>query len=288
MQTEQHEEIQDDVQETETVETLDANESEAEESSDEIESEESETTEQDDEESAEEDAEKVAAKPKQNGFKKRIDRYKRKVSRANEEVEYWKAQALKVKDQPMTDEKPMKAEGRPVADDYDSHEEFVEAITDWKVDLALKSQTEKQEQKKAESVKEQRAKTWQTRMEAFSEKTPDFEEIMEDANDEKLTGVMTEAILDSDLGPEVLYHLAKNPNEVERIKGLSDLGAVREIGKIEAMISPSKKVTKKITKAPAPLSKSKGGAKFSKDISDKDLPFKEYEALRNKQAGRVL
>jgi preprotein translocase subunit SecA len=76
----------------------------------------------------------------------------------------------------------------------------------------------------------------------------------EDYNiDEKMrASTLTDAILTSDRGPEVAYHLAKNPALAERLNRLSPIAAAREIGRIEAALEKSSPgTTRKPPPAPA-------------------------------------
>ena len=49
---------------------------------------------------------------------------------------------------------------------------------------------------------------------------------------------MTDAILDSDSGAEIMYWLGKHPADCKLIGDLEPLSAVREIGRIEGTIAP--------------------------------------------------
>ena len=63
-----------------------------------------------------------------------------------------------------------------------------------------------------------------------------------------------DAIIESDVGPKILYHLAENPEIAEALSKKSVTAALREIGRLEARFDvkePSKTVQK--TRAPAPI-----------------------------------
>ena len=69
------------------------------------------------------------------------------------------------------------------------------------------------------------------------EKHPDFDETISHL---KLptSHAMLEAILDSELGAEIMYWLGKHPTDCKLIGDLEPLSAVREIGRIEGTIAP--------------------------------------------------
>lgn len=72
------------------------------------------------------------------------------------------------------------------------------------------------------------------------------------ANPELLT-----AILESEQGPQLAYHLAKNPADVDRINSLSPRSQLIELGKLEARFAQSNPVQTQqptgISKAPPPV-----------------------------------
>ena len=69
------------------------------------------------------------------------------------------------------------------------------------------------------------------------QKHPDFDETIGQL---KLPAsqVMLEAILDSELGAEIMYWLGKHPTDCKLIGDLEPLSVVREIGRIEGTIAP--------------------------------------------------
>lgn len=69
------------------------------------------------------------------------------------------------------------------------------------------------------------------------QKHPDFDETIGHL---KLPAsqAMLDAILDSELGAEIMYWLGKHPADCELIGDLEPLSAVREIGRIEGTIAP--------------------------------------------------
>tara|TARA_R110000868_G_C10515386_1_gene732551 strand:- start:53 stop:577 length:525 start_codon:yes stop_codon:yes gene_type:complete len=68
----------------------------------------------------------------------------------------------------------------------------------------------------------------------------------------RITTEMAEVIKESDVGPEIAYHLGSNPKEAERISKLSPYQQAKEIGRIEAKLESDPPV-KKTSSAPAPI-----------------------------------
>lgn len=83
---------------------------------------------------------------------------------------------------------------------------------------------------------------------------------------------MADAIKTSETGPDVAYHLAKNPAEARRIAALPPIAQVRELGRLEAKLTLTPQATARTaTAAPEPTPQVRGvGGKFkvSPDTSD--------------------
>jgi hypothetical protein len=69
------------------------------------------------------------------------------------------------------------------------------------------------------------------------EKHPDFDETVSHLT-LPASHAMLEAILDSELGAEIMYWLGKHPTDCKLIGDLPPVSAVREIGRIEGTIAP--------------------------------------------------
>lgn len=234
---------------------------------------------------------------KKGGFQRRIDKLNARVSAKEQETEYWKQQALKgasesTKAPKVETSKPAAADGKPKADAFDTHSEYVEALTDWKTEQKLNERDQRLERSKLQIEQEKVVKSYNDRVKIFSEKTEDFQEVLAEVDDIPISPAIREILLTSENGPELAYELAKNREEYVRVCKLPPLAAAREMGKIEARMSPktsegTKQETKKITQAPKPLEPVKAGkGSASKSIFDPTLSQSEYEKLRREQMKR--
>jgi hypothetical protein len=232
---------------------------------------------------------------KKSGFKKRIERFQRRLSEKEQEAQYWREQALRAQTQapkpqdtePTLDLAP-NTDQKPIADHFESIEEYVEAVTDWKLRQAEARLIEQDQLTQAKSSFQTQVEQFQAKVVEFKQTHDDFDEVVDDASDVILTPGLQESILSSDLGPQVMYELASNKQELLRINQLSPLAQAREIGKLEARITsklqepspkPQLKTTTKAPPPPKPLSgKTDKGTK--KSIYDADLSQQEFERLR--------
>lgn len=139
-------------------------------------------------------------------------------------------------------------EGKPNPDDYKTVGEYVEALTDYKAEQAIAKVAKRDEGKKV-------ADAWNAQLEAGRKEFEDFDEAID--SDLPLTPAMQEAIIQSNVGYKVAYHLANNPDETKRIAALTPARQAAEIGKIEASLDVRGKpatAVRRTSTAPEPIS----------------------------------
>lgn len=271
----------------------DSDESESEEDED------SESDQDDDNNDEEDDDSREKRRPKKNGFKARIKRFQRRLSEKEQELEYWKRQALQQgkteRGEPDNEsQSTQKQESeRPKQDDFDSHEEWIEALTDWKLEQREAKASAEKQRTEAQTAWQKQVQSFQERVQDFAAEHDDFEDVVNEVDDVTLSVGLQEALVTSDAGPAVMYALAQDRKELERINKLPPLAAAREIGRLEARFTSQKRnesaaSSNKATKAPPPPKSV--GARSSKatrkSIYDPDLSQAEYERLRLEQLSR--
>ncbi len=228
---------------------------------------------------------------KKNGFQKRVNKLTARASLAEQERDYWREQALKgqgkqpePKEAQATEQKPM---GEPNPDDFETNAAYIKACVKWEKEqdrLAEKAEADKKA--KVESDKK-RAQSFQSKVSEFEKTHTDFADVLESC-EVAASPDLQELILDSDLAPNLMYHLASKPEEIERLNGLSGAKLAKALGVIEARLEtqsdPEKKEIK-TSKAPAPISPvgSKGNAVIAKALHDPTISFAEYERQRLKE-----
>jgi hypothetical protein len=97
-----------------------------------------------------------------------------------------------------------------------------------------------------------------------------------------------DAILESDVGPKILYHLAENSEFAKKVASMPTRAALKEIGKLEARFEAKAEPVVK-SKAPAPVTplKAVSGVADTKISSDGNWygSYAEWKAAR--KAGKV-
>jgi len=173
---------------------------------------------------------------------------------------------------------------KPEEDNFDSNAEWVEALTDWKVKqakLGVPAKPTGDDPPAATPQQEATLRDWDLRRAKAAGKYKGFAEneamttrVLKHYNNVDLTNLLME----SEVGPEIVNHLGKNPDKLERIAKLSALSAAKEIGRLEDQLS---KTVKKTTKSPAPISPAAGGGGTgTKDYAN--MSDEQFQEERNK------
>lgn len=125
------------------------------------------------------------------------------------------------------------------------------------VERELRKSLQHAETQKVDAMREL-VEAHQERVEEFRGQVKDFDQTLKSSANLKASPTVESLILESDKSAHLIYHLAKNPDRLDRLNRMSEREAAREIGRIESRLSlPSPKVE---TKAPKPVTPPKGGA----------------------------
>lgn len=168
-----------------------------------------------------------------NPVQPRLDELTRKARENEREAAYWRQRA-EAREQA---EKEAAAPKKPVKEDFENYDEYVEALADFKAEekVSKRLEAEKAEQAKAREA-ESRQSSWAQNAAKFAQSTPDYHEVMS-ASDVPVAPHVIEALEDFEDGPRVAYHLAKNPDIADQLNAKSLAAAAREIGRIAATLA---------------------------------------------------
>lgn len=248
------------------------------------------------------------------GVQKRIAKEIGKATEARREAERDRAEAAqRLKEielqgsRPAKETAPSAKVGKPPKiEDFATYDEYTDARASQAarqaVEEALTAERSRVEQTKLQSAQAQTKTDWQKSEADARQALPDYDEVVADIEWPQTPAVA--AISDyimSETNARLLYHLQKNPEEVQRISVMSPLRAVAELGKIEAAMTtkaPDKAPVQPqpTTAAPRVLPKppvSVGGQPAPKeiDLEKADMPTFTREMIRlgiYKKPGAVL
>lgn len=228
------------------------------------------------------------------GVQKRIDeltraryeaeeRGRQEAEAARQEAAYWRQMAEQAKQQI----------GPPKAEQFQDYEAYLRAlaaheaekIASTRIDQERKAAYEYQQrmaqQQQAVQAQMQYQQTLQTKLQEAEKKFPDFIDVVTSPELPGIQGTPAfNAILESDVGAEVMYYLGKNPARAHQLLALSPLAQVREIGRIEAAIASGKTVS---NAPPPPASVNAQSGTATKDETRMSIDEYYEKELRRRQ-----
>lgn len=222
-----------------------------------------------------------AADGRKSGVAKRIDELVKLREEARRDAEYWRKIAIEklgaAKKDASASPAPSGGKGeKPDPSKFKTYDQYVEALTDWKVREKMSLEAEARRRDEA-------GRRLAERITAAEKKYPDFRNVALNP-DVSITPLMFEAIVESEAGAEVAYFLGKHPDEAERLSRLSPLSAVKEIGRIEAKLIGAERIEpRRVTQAPSPVRTLEGSGEAA-DRSPAEMSMDEYRAWRTRRA----
>jgi len=218
---------------------------------------------------------------KRNSFQERINQKTRQVReaevRAKEAEE--RAQLL---EQQLNQNTPQ-LDRFPQLEDYDYDQgAYQQAVVAYNANLNQRTVQQALSQQEKFQVEQLRKQANQAVVEAFKERSaafahevPDF---MQKVGNPRFTQseAMQQAILLSDNGPALAYHLASNPQKTAAINNMAPGIAMMELGRLSAQLAKPNPVS--TSNAPAPAKPVRASGKVDKD-PDKMTP-EEYARFR--------
>jgi len=180
---------------------------------------------------------------------------------------------------------------KPSPDSYKDAFEYAEALAQWSAEQALAKREQEIKQKEAEAKRETVIKTWQQKLEATKAELPDYE-VMVASSSVKVNDTVRDAIVESDVGPRILYELASNDELAEKLSDMTTASALKLIGKLEAQFEKTdapvaeKKTVAAKSKAPEPIRPLRSTGGVADVVTDgNDLSYQQWKAAR--QAGKI-
>jgi hypothetical protein len=173
----------------------------------------------------------------------------------------------------------------PKPEDFKTVGEYTRALTKYEVAKAKREGLENASKQREQSQAAERAETFAKRQTDFMKATPDYEDVVGEA-DFDFPNVGMQYMVESEYGPQLAYHFAKNPSEADRLRTLSPGRVLAELGKLEAKFEkqpepakPAVVATPSVSRAPAPIIPLEGkSTTVAKDPSQ--MTFQELRAHR--------
>jgi len=239
-----------------------------------------------------EDEATVTEEKKQNPkLEKRFSELTRQRKEAEAKIKELESQ-LAAKESFRAPTQEPQANQKPTPDGYKDAFEYAEALADWSAQQALAKRDQEIKQREVEAKRETVIKTWQQKLETTIAELPDYEEMVASST-MTVNDTVRDAIIESDVGPRILYELASDDEMAEKLSKMTTAGALKLIGKLEAKfekteepVKAEKKTVAAKSKAPEPirpLRSTSGVADVGMDGND--MSYQQWKAAR--QAGKI-
>jgi chromosome segregation ATPase len=219
--------------------------------------------------------EEAEAEAKQEGERKQNPKLERRFSEITKQREEARKEAQSEREARQALEarlaalennsQPKKAEfvdEKPQPSQFSDAFEYAEALAEYTADKRIGEMKQQEAQAKEAEQRQKVITEWTAKVESAKASLPDFDDIVA-SSDVVVNDDIRDAILESDVGPQILYHLAENDEIAKKIAGLSPKQALREIGKLEARFEAKPEAEKPApivrSKAPAPIQPIRGG-----------------------------
>jgi hypothetical protein len=169
--------------------------------------------------------------------------------------------------------KPVEENVKPQPSQFNDAFEYAEALAEWSAEQAILNREKAEAERKEQEQRQNVIKSWNQRLETVKADLPDYDEMIASASDITVSDAIRDAMLESEQGPRILYHLAENPELAEKLNSMSQVSALREIGKLEAKFEAN--ITSKEAKTEAETKPSIARSKAPAPIS----PIKTSSAV---------
>jgi hypothetical protein len=251
-------------------------------------------------EQSENDAEKeaeVTDKPKNPKLEKRFSELTKQREAARQEAakEREAREALENRLKALENRESPKADtnSEPQPSQFTDAFEYAKALAEFSAEKALADRDRQDAERKASEARDQVIQAWAKRLDATKAELPDFDEMVQSA-DVMVSDQVRDAILESDVGPRILYHLAENPEFANELTAMSIQKALKELGKLEAKFEKTEPEVKSKSvaarsKAPEPIKPLRSGSAGVDVKVDSNGQFhgtyQQWKAAR--QAGKI-
>ena len=184
-----------------------------------------------------------------------------------------------------------KVDEEPQPSQFNDAFEYAKALAEYTADQRIGEMRRQDAEAKQAQERQKVIETWASKVQAAKASMPDFDDIVA-SSDVVVNDDIRDAILESDVGPQILYHLAENDDVAKRIAGLSPKQALREIGKLEARfeVKETAPETKPIvrSKAPAPINPLRGSNPADVPLSANGEWHGTFQAWKEaRKAGKI-
>jgi hypothetical protein len=222
------------------------------------------------------------------GVQRRIDKYAGRAKAAEAKTKELEERLAAIENKNKPAEKTTSTQDlEPQKKDFKDPDEWVKAHGKWAAREVARESDARAEVQAAEAHTQEVFDAHLTRVNKFREEHDDFDEKV-DAATTVFSEAVAIAIVEADNGPEVTYHLATHPEELEKISKMSRPKQMMAIGVLSASLSPSRSedtttTTTTRSRTPAPITPLRTTKTASSTTKLEDASTDDFIKMRNRQ-----
>ena len=161
---------------------------------------------------------------------------------------------LKALEQQAAPQKPS-VDNEPQPGQFQDAFEYAKALAEFSTEKALRERDQQEATRKANEERQKVIQSWTEKLDKVKAELPDYDDMVSTAN-VVVSDEIRDSILESDVGPRILYHLAEDLEYAQKLAAMPTRKALVELGKLEKLYEkaePAKETVVKTSKAPAPV-----------------------------------
>ena len=182
----------------------------------------------------------------------------REAAKAEAEAERQQRQALEDRlralEQVAAPQRPS-VDQEPQPGQFQDAFEYAKALAQYSTEKALAERDQQEANRKANEERQKVIQSWSSKLDQVKAELPDYDEMVSTDN-VVVSDEIRDSILESDVGPRILYHLAEDLEYAQKLAAMPTRKALLELGKLEKLYEkaePAKETAVKTSKAPAPV-----------------------------------
>lgn len=219
---------------------------------------------------------------------KQREQAREEAKREREARESLEAKVAELERRTQPQQRVEASDEEPKPEQFNDAFEYARALAEYSAEQALKNRDRVELEKKYQAEHDKLIEVWNDRLETTKKELPDYTDMIE-SSDVMVSDQVRDALLESDAGPRILYHLAENPDYAEKLSKMTVISALREIGKLEAKFEKTETKPVVRSKAPAPINplRATGGSMDTTIGSDGEFHGTYSQWREARKAGKI-
>jgi len=212
-----------------------------------------------------EQSESVAEQSKTTEERKQNPKLEKRFSELTKQREQAKAEAqaerqrsetlearLRVLEQQAVPQKVQNIDDEPQPGQFTDAFEYAKAMAQHSTELAFQGRDQQEANRKANEENQKNLQLWSAKLEKAKVYLTDWEDVVTGTN-VNVSNDIRDSIMESDVGPRILYHLCENLEFAKQLAAMPDRKALVEIGKLEKLYEKNDAKPETVVKSKAPV-----------------------------------